>query len=379
MWSRAPASVSSSSCPASPSRSRLVRRARGTRRVSGHRPHILLISRDRIEDAPDPRHNSPRSAEMPARGRRDGQDSESMPGGRDQREPMERLVRLATALHHAGRVGVPAEKLFEVAGFDGADPVTQLNREFKHLRALGWEITNIGATGESGRYRMVNVDNRLRVALTPAQQAALRRAVLVADRADLVERLGLAPADKPDEVPTVLGRTVSTEGLSTVVDAVRRARLLRFDYKGKPRVVHPQSLRVQSTTWYLRGREDGRRHDQGVRRLSDAARHRRTLPTPPPAPRWPPHQSIHPMSWEVDPPVEVTLRAPDEHVADVRRWLGVPQEERPGDGTTELVYRVTNRAALRSRIYLLGRRVSVVGPEDVRAELIAELAQMAGE
>jgi hypothetical protein len=63
----------------------------------------------------------------------------------------------------------------------------------------------------------------------------------------------------------------------------------------------------------------------------------------------------------------------------VRRWLGNPQEERPSTGTTELVYRVTNRAALRSRIYLLGRRVSVAGPEEVRAELIAELAQMAGE
>jgi predicted DNA-binding transcriptional regulator YafY len=85
------------------------------------------------------------------------------------------------------------------------------------------------------------------------------------------------------------------------------------------------------------------------------------------------------MSWEVDPPVEVTLKAPDEHVDDVRRWLGEPKEQRPGDGTTELVYRVTNRSALRSRIYLLGPRVSVVGPEEMRDELIAELAQMAGE
>ena len=141
--------------------------------------------------------------------------------------------------------------------------------------------------------------------------------------------------------------------------------------------MHPQSLRVQQTVWYFRGREEG---DETVKtfvvsRMRNVAADAYDTATRPPVA---PHQSIHPMSWAVDPPVEVTLRAPNEHVADVRRWLGVPQETRPGNTTTELIYRVTNRAALRSRIYLLGRRVSVVGPEDVRAELIAELAQMAG-
>jgi hypothetical protein len=49
------------------------------------------------------------------------------------------------------------------------------------------------------------------------------------------------------------------------------------------------------------------------------------------------------------------------------------------DGTVELRYLVTNREALRSRLYELGTRVRLVGPEDVRAELLAELAEMAGE
>ena len=166
--------------------------------------------------------------------------------------------------------------------------------------------------------------------------------------------------------------------MSQVVDAVRRSRLLRFDYKAKPRVVHPQSLRVQSTQWYLRGCEDG---DDTVKAFVVSRMQHVTTDAPGTATRPPvtTRHSIHPMSWEVDPPVEVTLRAPDEHVADVRRWLGDPLATRPGDGTTDLVYVVTHRAALRSRIYLLGRRVSVVGPDEVRAELLAELAQMAGE
>lgn len=292
---------------------------------------------------------------------------------------MERLVRLMSVLSHAGRAGASTISLLEAAGFAGdGDPTSQLNREFNHLRALGWEITNIAAPGEEGRYRMTGVDNRLRLRLTPTQQSALRRAVLVADRADLVERLGLAPSGQPDEVPTILSASVSAERLSPVVEAVRRAQLLRFTYKGKARVVHPQSLRVQNTTWYLRGREEA---DDTVKAFVVSRMQRVTADAPDTAtrPSVTAHQSIDPMSWEVDPPVEVTLRTPEEHVADVRRWLGVPQAERPGTNVTELVYRVTNRSALRSRIYLLGRRVSVVGPDDVRAEIIAELAQMAGE
>jgi hypothetical protein len=85
------------------------------------------------------------------------------------------------------------------------------------------------------------------------------------------------------------------------------------------------------------------------------------------------------MSWEIDPPVEVTLRCPTEYAPDVRRWLGAPLHESDDGVESVLAYRVTNRAALRSRIYQLGTRVSLVGPEDVRQELLDELASMAGE
>ena len=91
------------------------------------------------------------------------------------------------------------------------------------------------------------------------------------------------------------------------------------------------------------------------------------------------HTGLHPMSWEVDPPVEVTLRAPTEFSPDVRRWLGAPVSEADEDAETTLVYRVTHRAALRSRIYQLGTRVRLVGPDDVRQEMLRELAEMAGE
>lgn len=292
---------------------------------------------------------------------------------------MERLVRIASVLSHAGPRGVPGSTLVEVAAFGGdKDPATQLNRDLDHLRAQGWVIDNIADPGEPAHYRMTSVDNRLRVKLTPTQQAALRRAVLVADRAGLADRLGLADDDRPSDVPTTLGEQARPQWLSAVTDSVQRSRLLHFRYKGKSRTVHPQSLRVRGTTWYLSGCEEGDDVLKAfvVSRMEDVR-------TEPPAsatrPTVTPRNSIHPMTWQIDPPVEVTLRAADGHALDVVRWLGRPTSQQAADGETLLRYRVTNRAALRSRVYLLGTRVQVVDPPEVRAEILDDLARMAGE
>ncbi len=297
--------------------------------------------------------------------------------GGKQRIPMERLVRLVSSLQRAGKRGVPANNLLEIAGFEGEDPISQLGREFRHLRALGWQIDNIGAEGEAGIYRMTSVDNRLRLKLTPEQQAALRRAVLLANRDDLVERLGLAAAEHPPEVVASVAAG-GDEALTAVTQAVRLGCLLRFRYNGSLRAVHPDSVRTQNGKWYLRGHEDGTDLVKAfvVSRMSEVTADAPGTAVPSEAQR---HAGLHPMSWEVDPPVEVTLRAPTEYAADVRRWLGTPDSETEADGSTELVYVVTHRAALRSRIYELGPRVQVVGPDNVRDEIIAELAYMAGE
>jgi predicted DNA-binding transcriptional regulator YafY len=294
-----------------------------------------------------------------------------------QREPMERLVRLATVLHHAGSVGATTSDLVKAAGFEGTrDATSALAREFRHLRQLGWQIENVGGVGEDGRYRMTTVDNRLRVKLTPAQQAALLRAVVLADRADLVERLGLSGDATPPEVTVAVGDT--SHELTTVVSAVRHHSRLRFRYHGKERLVHPDSVRTQSGKWYLGGCEEGGDVVKWfvVSRMSDVesdapgtaqrlGQVRRT--------------GLHPMTWEVDEQVAVTLRAPADFAPDVRRWLGDPQQEAVADGLVTMTYRVTNRAALRVRLYELGPRVEVLGPDDVRQELLGELALMAGE
>lgn len=288
-------------------------------------------------------------------------------------------MRIASVLSHAGTAGVSGETLAEVAEFTGTgDRITQLNKDLNHLRAQGWLIDNVAPPGEPAHFRMTSVDNRLRVKLTAPQQAALRRAVLVADRADLADRLGLAADDRPDDVPTTHGAQARPAALSQVTDSVQRSRLLHFSYKGKDRTVHPQSLQVRGTTWYLSGCEDG----DDVLKAFVVSRMEGVRTDPPGTATRPdvaPRNSIHPMTWEVDPPIDVTLRTPDHHAPDVVRWLGRPVTERSTDGETELVYRVTNRAALRSRIYLLGTRVRVARPDEVRDEILEDLSRMAGE
>lgn len=275
--------------------------------------------------------------------------------------------------------GVSGAQLAEVAGFDGADPGTQVKRELKHLERQGWQIDNIAGPGENARYRMRTVDNRLRVRLTLEQQTALRRAVLLADRADLVDRLGLPATATPVSGGAVAASAATPEELSLVVSAVRERRLLRFRYKSVSRVVHPESVRNQNGIWYLRGVEESAGGSTPkvfvIARMSAAEVDAPDSADPVDNVR---HTGLHPMTWQIDPPVEVVLEAASDFAPDVRRWLGEPvATSEPAIGLEWLTYRVTHRAALRARLNELGRRVRIVGPSEVRDDVVAHLAAAA--
>ncbi|MDQ6525514.1 WYL domain-containing protein [Nocardioides sp. LHD-245] len=303
--------------------------------------------------------------------------------GRDQRGPMERLVRIAAVLQAYPQSGVSAARLDRVAGFPASPGHDQLKREIRHLERQGWRIENIAPAGSPAVYRMTTVDNRLRVRLTLGQQAALRRAVLLADRGDLAQRLGLTD----DDAPVTAGGTVPAavqvavpEALGPVVDAVRDQRVLRFGYKGSPRVVHPESVRSQDGVWYLRGVEDRDLADPVVKtfvvsRMLDVASGEAHSAQVPPQVR---HPELHPMSWEIDPPVEVTLRAPAGYAPDVRRWLGEPLGVVADGADVLLRYRVTHRAALHARLVELDDRVRIDGPPEAQADLVAFLTAARG-
>lgn len=287
-----------------------------------------------------------------------------------------------------------AARLDRVAGFPASQGHDQLKREIRHLERQGWRIENIAPAGSPAVYRMTTVDNRLRVRLTLGQQAALRRAVLLADRGDLAQRLGLTDDDAvtPAEsggsgvsgasVPAAV-QVAAPAALGAVVDAVRDQRVLRFGYKGSPRVVHPASVRNQDGVWYLRGIEDGDLDAADgpivktfvVSRMLGVASGEARSAQPPPQVR---HPELHPMSWEIDPPVEVTLRAPAGYAPDVRRWLGEPLGVEADGDDVLLRYRVTHRAALHARLVELDDRVRIDGPMQAQADLVAFLGAARG-
>ena len=296
--------------------------------------------------------------------------------GRDALRAMTRLVRIMAVLDNAGTTGATRDRLFEVAEYGDADPGTQLAKDLKHLREQGWQIDNIAGKGETARYRMVSGDNRLRLRLSADQLDALHRAVILFDRSDLAKRLGVQASTLPSDVGSeVIPHAVSTE-LSLAFKAVTTRSRMRFSYKGTPRVVHPGAVRFKNAQWYLTGQEDGSdvfKHF-AVARMSQVA-----LDPPDTADRIEtPPLTLHPLRWESDPPLQVTLRTAPDLVPDVERWLMPADQEADREGAVDLTYTVTNRAAFRARIYMLGTRVQIVDPPEFRDEVLRELRGLVG-
>ena len=293
------------------------------------------------------------------------------PPGRDQTAPMERLVRLIGALTKH-RSGAPLGVLLTVvAPEDATDEARRkmLQRDLEHLNALGYDIRNIAEPGADGVYLMRARDNRLQVHLTPEQRGELLRAAIAAGLEGMSAHLGTGEG-------TDRGAAAAPVPASADLDLVQRGTtrhcLVRFTYKGEPRVVHPARVHSGPSGWYLSGRENGSDvvKEFVVSRMSDIA-----LDQPGSAQvvGEPVRPSLDPLSWEVDPPVDVVLEVPAEHRVLAENLLGEPARADESGGLLSLTYVVTHRRVFRYRVYELGARVRVVGPPDVRAEILAEL------
>lgn len=289
------------------------------------------------------------------------------PPGRDQAAPMERLVRLIGVLN-AHRAGAPVDLLLRaVAPDDTGDEARRrmLSRDLEHLNSLGYDIRNVAEPGADGVYLMRARDNRLQVHLTPEQRGELLRAAIAAGLEGMSAHLG-------GDGATGTAPPASSNHLDLVQRGTTRHCRVRFEYKGEPRVVHPVRVHSGPSGWYLAGREDGQRvvKEFVVSRMSDIS-----LDAPGSAEVVDevPRPSLDPLSWEQDPRTEVELEVPAEHRVLVENLLGPADAVAEAGGALHMTYAVTNRAVFRWRVYELGERVRVVGPDDVRRELLAEL------
>jgi len=287
--------------------------------------------------------------------------------GRDQREPMERLVRLIGALtQYPG--GAPVQVLLSVLGSDEAADEAQrrmLTRDVTQLNLLGYDVRNVADAGADGVYVMRAHDNRLQVHLTPEQRGELLRAAIAAGLEGMSAHLGAGERSGTPPAPM-------SGHLDLVQRGTTRHCLVRFTYKGEPRVVSPARVHSGPSGWYLSGREAGGDivKEFVVSRMRDVS-----LDAPGTAEvvEETTRPSLDPLSWLEDPPTEVVVGVPVEHRRLVENLLGRPREVDEEEGRLHMTYLVTHRAVFRWRVYELGTRVRVLRPDDVRQEILAEL------
>ena len=90
-----------------------------------------------------------------------------------------------------------------------------------------------------------------------------------------------------------------------------------------------------------------------------------------------PRLSFDPMTWEVDPPLEVILAVQAEFEREVCRVMSGGRVIARRDDEVAVAVVVTNRVAFRSRLLDLGLRVRVVGPPEACDRVIAALHAVA--
>lgn len=278
--------------------------------------------------------------------------------------PLQRMVMVTSILSAAGAGGRPAGELAEAVGFQGTDEGKreQLARLIRDLRRVGVDITNVAAPGHESQWVLQPRDSRIRLAFTPAEQAELARAALLADRAVIARGLAEAPA-------RVAPVEVTVRALPIDVDAVLRAvttrSVLRFGYNGRDRELDPASMHRGSAGWAVTGfdRRAGQLRTYYLARMTDVAVGPSGSARDVADPR---RDGADPLTWSVDPPQPAVLQVDPRYVADAERLLGVPDRSVAGVTSVEFTYTVTNRWVFLARLIELGERVVLVGPEAMR-------------
>ena len=277
--------------------------------------------------------------------------------GRDQATAMERLIRILLALSDCGDYGISAQRLARVAGLPGdtESGLAALRRDIRRLRQVGWDIATEGDDGLAGRYVLHARDNRMALLLSPGEQAALHQALLDADA-----QIPPPPAH-----------------LADLERAVHRHCLAWFSYRHRRRTVHPHVLHNGPSGWMLRGREmeSGMVKEFVVRRMADDVAIGQPGSAEPPGVV--PRLSFDPMTWEVDPPLEVVLATSPSFEREVCRVMSGGRIVGGRDDEVLIAVVVTNRVAFRSRLLELGPQVRVVGPPEAVEMVVAALRRLA--
>jgi predicted DNA-binding transcriptional regulator YafY len=296
-------------------------------------------------------------------------------------DAMQRIITLLQVLADHPVQGVPVDALLGQVGSYHGKPDSQrdmLGRDLKHLRRVGCVIDNVAGEGADARYVLRPGDDRIRVTFEPAQLFQLQRAAVLVGG----DRLGAFVSD-PEAATAGEAPVIEDLTVPSVLDEVQRAvttrALVKFDYAGRSRTVHPYGLRVAPRGWVLEGWEQ----ESGIAKVFNLQR-MKAVQIGRPDTASPPERSarptLDPLRYEIDEPVAAELQVSTRFRHQVDAELHHPLTVRPGpevagEPTEILEYRVTNHLNFAIRVLRLDERVTLLGGDEIRA-LVADMLRL---
>lgn len=304
---------------------------------------------------------------------------------------LDRLLNLTAALLET-RVPMTAEEIrSRVPGYS-TESDEAFHRAFERdkddLRELGVPIETVTVghheqpkaayTIERDRYELPDPGFELDE-LAAIQLAATAVQLEGLDRDDVEEGLrklgGLAEAPERD-LP--LGAVPTPPVLLDLFVAVLERRQVRFLYGGEERVVQPHRLQFERGRWYLSGLDLGREDRRSFRldRMDGAVDSGEARSFEPP-------EEVHGVRlrpWELGPGDPIAAQVLLD--ADIARSVlnedpGLQVAERHDDGAVVIELAVRNPVALQSFVLTLLDRAELLGPAELRADLVAHLRELA--
>lgn len=300
---------------------------------------------------------------------------------------LERLINLTAALLAAEQPLTADDLRHRVPGYP--DDLVAFRRAFERdketLRDLGVPVTAEHPAGVGGTdaYRVVKEDYYLtEPGLADDELAALHLAASAVrvEGADGLAALWKLGGDVAEDGPApataaIPGAAIpGAEHLERLFEAISAHRTVFFEYRGSPRRVDPHRLAFRGGHWYLGGTALDRGESRSYRldRVESAvAWGEPGSAGPPPAGSLGPGPAAQPWETGADEPVTARLWVDREQAGWAAGHVGPGAvAELEADGSVILDVRVTNRDAFRSFVLGFLDHAELLGPPELRADLV---------
>ncbi|HYH51359.1 MAG TPA: WYL domain-containing protein [Acidimicrobiia bacterium] len=306
---------------------------------------------------------------------------------------LERLTNLVAVLLESRRPLTLEEIVERVPGYPAERESyrRQFERDKATLREIGVPISleALYAFDQETGYRIHREDYELPpLDLTDDERIALQMAVTAvrlegsdtsaggAGRDALLKLGGLEGVAAP-----TLAALPDVPALPALFDAYRRRARVTFEYRGERRRLDPYGILFRNGHWYVVGFDPDRDAIRAFRadRVESAIEPGQAGAFERPEP-FDPASALRDEPWRFgdEEPVEALVLVSETHAGWVEADLGAPAvAERRDDGSIVVRMAVTNREAFRSFVLGLLDHAEVLGPPELRADMVAWLTAMA--